>query len=332
MKKILYTCFFVLFSLTGHTQITANGNSGSSMTNYTDGSNNDPIYIWCGDDLNSNAGSLSITPSGTGPFTFRWYYHNEVTSSWSFYSSDSGASSTISNLPSDGYRVEVRNNNNILVGCYTAWVWNMNSEVSANSNPLCDSAELIGNVEVNSSFNYYNPPHSESIITSDTHITVCFTAVHTYVSDLAFYLVGPGGSPTILLSPNPGANGQGPICNSNNDVNGLCFSTLSTNNFNPCIPETGCGNPTACTSNYTGVYGSYGPSHTTIDWSPLYGLNAAQGGWAVQIYDCIGADVGALTNASITFTNLSTSCGGANFISYNSGPISSAINDNSCTA
>src|SRR5690606_39822537 len=100
------------------------------------------------------------------------------------------------------------------------------------------------------------------------------------------------------ISPNPGANGQGPVCNSNNNVNGLCFSTNSTANFNPCLPETACGNTTECLSNYSGVYGTYGPTATPINWSPLYGIDAAQGGWAVQIYDCIGVDVGALTNAS----------------------------------
>src|SRR5690606_7563958 len=123
------------------------------------------------------------------------------------------------------------------------------------------------------------------------------------------------------ISPNPGANGQGPVCNSNNNVNGLCFSTNSTANFNPCLPETACGNTTECLSNYSGVYGTYGPTATPINWSPLYGIDAAQGGWAVQIYDCIGVDVGALTNASITFTNLSTTCGGPTSISHNSGNI-----------
>src|SRR5690554_2659583 len=331
MRSILYIYICMLSVVIGNAQITANGNSGSSMTNYTNGTPNDPIYIWCGEELGSNAGSLSITPVGAGPFTFRWYFHNEVTSTWNLYNTSSGMSSTISNLPSDGYRVEVRNNNNVLVGCHTAWVWNINAELTADADPTCDSAELIGDVAATSSFTYYNPPPSEAIITANTQITVCFSAVHTYVSDLAFYLVGPGGA-TVLLSPNPGANGQGAICNSNNNVNMLCFSTMSSTNFNPCIPETGCGNATTCESNYQGIYGTYGPGNTPINWSTLYGLNAAQGGWAVQIYDCIGADVGALTNASITFTNLSTTCGGSNFISYNSGPISSTINDNSCTA
>src|SRR5690606_29446660 len=291
MKNVIYICFFVLFSITVNSQITANGNSGTSWTNYTDGSTSDPIYIWCGEDLNSNAGSLTITPSGAGSFTFRWYFHNEVTSNWSLYSTSVGSSSTISNLPSDGYRVEVRDASNNIVGCYTAWVWNLNTEITADSDPACDSADLLGSIGSTSSFTYYNPPASEAFITANTQITVCFSAIHTYVSDLAFYLVAPGGSPTILLSPNPGAHGQGAICNSNNDVNSLCFSTMSSVNFNPCIPETGCGAATNCTSNYTGVFGTYGPGNTAINWSGLYGINAAQGGWAVQIYDCIGADV-----------------------------------------
>src|SRR5690606_12135074 len=113
------------------------------------------------------------------PFTFRWYYHNEITASWNLYSTDAGTSSTISNLPSDGYRVEIRDSANNLVGCYTAWVWNMNAEVTADANPDCDSADLMGSVDVNSSFTYYNPPPSDAIITADTQITVCFSATHT---------------------------------------------------------------------------------------------------------------------------------------------------------
>src|SRR5690606_8562802 len=67
-------------------------------------------------------------------------------------------------------------------------------------------------------------------------------------------------------------------------------------------------------------------------WSSLIGCNAAAGGWAVQIYDCIGQDVGSLTNAQITFSNLTSICGSPTSISYGSGAINSAINDNSCTA
>ncbi|MFL5753144.1 MAG: gliding motility-associated C-terminal domain-containing protein, partial [Bacteroidia bacterium] len=62
----------------------------------------------------------------------------------------------------------------------------------------------------------------------------------------------------------------------------------------------------------------------------LYGCDAAEGGWQVQIYDCIGADVGALTSSSISFSG-NGGCG-ASTITYNSGAINSAINDNACSA
>ncbi len=327
MKSLLLLVSILLFSGIAHAQLTANGNSGVTTTAYTNGAPNDPIYIWCADGLLNNTASLTATPtSGTGPFTFDWFFHNEVTSSWVSYSSSSGATSTISNLPSDGYRVQIYDNGGNLVGCYIAWVWNMNSEVTANQTPsACDATNLSGAINVNGSFTYYNPPPPESIIDANTEITVCFSANHTWVSDLAFYLVGPTscGSPTILLSPNPGAIGQGTVCNSGDNVNNLCFTTSPAGNLDVCNPAP---------STLSGTYSSYGPANTPINWAPLFGCNAAQGGWAVQIYDCIGLDVGALTNANISFSNLATSCGSPSTINYTSGAINSAINDNSCSA
>lgn len=320
-------------------QLSPNGNSGSFTTAYTNGSPNDPIYIWCATGLTNNTASLTATPvSGTGPWTFNWFYHNQTNSSWTAYSTYSGATSTISNLPSDGYRVQIYDNGGVLVGCYTSWVWNMNGEVTASQSPIaCNGSNLTGTVAANGSFTYYNPPPPESLISASTQINVCFSATHTYVSDLAFYLVGPVscGSPTILLSPNPGANGQGSICNSNNNVSNLCFTNAASPNFNPCN-ENCCGflcfDITGCASNYSGTYDSYGPTSTLINWSALYGCNAAQGGWRVQIYDCIAEDVGSLTNATVSFSNLTSVCGSATSLSYTSGAINSAINDNSCSA
>lgn len=337
MKFILFIySVFSVFSVFG--QLTANGNSGMQSTSYTNGSPNDPIYIWCAEGIGINTASLTATPtSGTGPWTFNWYFHNETSSSWEPYFSQSGTSSTINNVPSDGYRVQIYDNNGVAVACHTAWVWNMNADLSVSQNTTsCNSTNLNGALTVAGSFTYYNPPPPESLITSNTNITVCFSGTHSYVSDLAFYLVGPPsiGSPTVLLSPNPGANGQGSVCNSNNNVNNLCFSSASTNTFDPCDEEC-CGflclSITSCTSNYTGTYGRYGPGNTPINWAPIYGANAAEGGWAVQIYDCIGSDVGSLTNATVSFSNLSSICGGASTITYSSGAINSSINDNSCT-
>jgi gliding motility-associated-like protein len=329
--KTIFTQFFsaILISLLGFNlfaQITPNGNSGSSTTSYTNGAANDPIYIWCADGLSNNTASLTANaPSGVGPFTYSWFFHDQSNFSWTPYFTEVGPSSTISNLPSDGYRVQIYDAGNNLVGCYIAWVWNMNSDVAASNTPTaCNGSNLSGVVSVNGTFTYYNPPPPESLINSSTQITVCFSANHTYVSDLAFYLVGPAacGSPTILLSPNPGAIGQNSVCNSGNNVSNLCFTSSPAANLNVCTASVP----------LTGTYSNYGPSNTPINWNPLFGCNAAEGGWRVQIYDCISADVGALNNATITFSNLTSICGSATSITYSSGNINSAINDNSCSA
>jgi gliding motility-associated-like protein len=326
-SKIISSVFFLYLSFISVGQLTPIGNSGNSTTNYTNGAANNPIYIWCADGLSNNTASLTANaPSGVGPYTFNWFYHDQSNFSWTPYFTETGMSSTMLNLPSDGYRVQIYDAGNNLVGCYIAWVWNMNSDVNANNTPTaCNGSNLSGSVNVNGSFTYYNPPPPESLINSSTQINVCFSATHTWVSDLAFYLVGPAacGSPIILLSPNPGAIGQGTVCNSGDNVNNLCFTTSPAGNLNVCAPAP---------ATLSGTYSSYGPSNTPINWNPLFGCNAAEGGWRVQIYDCIGADVGALTNASITFSNLTSICGSPSSISYTSGAINSAINDNSCSA
>ena len=52
-----------------------------------------------------------------------------------------------------------------------------------------------------------------------------------------------------------------------------------------------------------------------------------------KISGCINcADVGSLTNASITFSNLTSLCGSPTSFTYSSGAINSSINDNSCAA
>ena len=326
-SKIISSVFFLYLSFISVGQLTPIGNSGNSTTNYTNGAANNPIYIWCADGLSNNTASLTASaPSGVGPYTFNWFYHDQSNFSWTPYFTETGMSSTLLNLPSDGYRVQIYDAGNNLVGCYIAWVWNMNSDVNANNTPTaCNGSNLSGSVNVNGSFTYYNPPPPESLINASTQINVCFSASHTWVSDLAFYLVGPAacGSPTILLSPNPGAIGQGTVCNSGDNVNNLCFTTSPAGNLNVCAPAP---------ATLSGTYSSYGPTNTPINWNPLFGCNAAEGGWRVQIYDCIGADVGALTNASITFSNLTSICGSPTSISYTSGAINSAINDNSCSA
>ncbi|AWH85374.1 hypothetical protein HYN59_09725 [Flavobacterium album] len=331
MKKIISLALFLLCSLALNAQITPNGNSGSATTAYTNGTPNDPIYIWCNEGLSATTGSLTATyAAATGPFTFKWYYHNQANSSWALYTTQTGTSSTISNLPSDGYRVQIYSGTTLLA-CYNAWVWNLNVQMTASNQPSgCDTTNLSGTVQTTGSFTYYNPPPPEAIITPTTQISVTFNATHTYVSDLGFYLIGPNGV-TIPLMPNPGQTGNpgGGICNSSDNVINFTLNNTSTNFIDVCDPDVP----------LSGTWGGYLAGNplvpTPINWAAFYGVNAAAGGWAVQIYDCIGADVGKLTSASITFTNLDATCNAQQSISYTSGNIAnlptSVINDNSCS-
>jgi gliding motility-associated-like protein len=329
MKKIikLLLLTFVCFNtFKSYAQISAPLANSSVSTAYTNGATNDLIYIFCSSPSVPNTGTLIASPlSGTAPFTFSWYSYNTGTNNWQTYTTTNGATSTISGLASGGYFVTITDAGGSPSGCYRAWVFVNQTIVDAGA-PIngCSPFSLSGNANAVANFVYYNPPANPLIISNTTQIQVCFNATHTWVSDLGFYLVGPPicGSPTVLLSPNPGSIGQGTICNSGNNVVNLCFSTSSTNTLNVCSPAP---------ATLSGTYGRYGPgAGTAINWSPLYGCDANSGGWTVQIYDCIGGDVGTLTNATLSIVGAST-CGSIN-VNYNSGAISSSIADNSCNA
>lgn len=336
------TVFFAFASIGVEAQIFAPNSDQAQPTAYTNGMPNDEIFIFCSPDANGNLvqGELTVFPSLNPPgYTFEWGRYDENTFSYMPILNESGVPfSTITGLTSGGYRVNIMNSNG-QIETFKAWVYvsELEAQLTLTPDPMepgCAPFDLDGTVTAEG-FTYWDPIDPGAapfIVDANTEITVCFSANHSYVSDLGFYLVGPPscGSPTILLSPNPGSNGQGPVCNSNNNVNNLCFTTLPSGNFNPCNaiganflnPN---GNP-GSNSNYTGTFSSYGPpgTPTEIDWSPIFGCNSAEGGWAVQMYDCIAEDVGSLTNATITFSD------GNSTIDYGSGNINSPINDNSC--
>lgn len=164
-------------------------------------------------------------------------------------------------------------------------------------------------------------------VTSSTQISVCFTAEHSWISDLAFHLVGPAscGSPDIILSANPGLNCNSCCTNNDSDpdINNLCFSTTSSDVFYVCDFSP---------NEATGTFGAYGLGAIPIDWTALYGCDVMDAGWAVQIYDCVGSDVGSLTNANMTFIGLDSNGNPQNVNYTTSEGFNSPINDNSCNA
>ncbi|HBF87447.1 MAG TPA: hypothetical protein DDX39_02305 [Bacteroidales bacterium] len=151
---------------------------------------------------------------------------------------------------------------------------------------------------------------SAFLIDASTEIEVCFTATHTYVSDLGYYLIAPDGT-TLELSKAPVT-----ACNSDHNVEDLCFSTTEVTPLNVCNTSL----PTPLTGNFA----------SSNSWNIFYGMEPGQGNWAVQIYDCYGADIGFLTHATMRFTG-NTVNGSVTYF-YDSGVIASNINDNSCDA
>lgn len=366
IKKMKTTHFLYFLLLTiipyfGFSQgITSPNRDFAQLTQYKEespiGSNNwvlmpnnrqDSVFIFCSD--NDNCGTL-VAP-GTGTCTYEWGKYSPS----NFQYVPFAYTQTVTGLQSGGYKVKVNCGGTIT--CYKAWVFcNKTIADVADIQAGCDVFQLSGVADKVADFTVYTPPADPISINSSTQIKVCFTAQHTFVSDLGFYLIAPGygtGCPNATTPGNPGivellpsvaawddgvtglpstvfgcatASQIGTNCNSGNNVQNFCFTT-SLAAGNPALTACVCDLPVPLTGNFA----SAGP------WSTIYGQQvpaplgtAPNCGWSVQIYDCIGQDVGYFTNATITFTGTGA-CGPATHY-YDSGTISSTINDNSCTA
>ncbi|MBC5835991.1 beta strand repeat-containing protein, partial [Flavobacterium bernardetii] len=305
--------------------LTSSSSCGVLETNYSNplysANSNDPIYIF---NSGGNDGNLECPAGVDVATTYNWYKFNPATNSYANYAL--GSTRIQSNLPDGGYLVVRNDAGTITEG--RAWIWNV-----ASSNPnagvdaiVCkgDTHSLNGSIGgLVQTFTHYDPVRRPFIIGPTTRISVRFNATHTYVSDLGFYFVDPSSTITIPLAVN-----QANTCNSGDNVSNLTFSNQGAPAyFNYCSPVVA---PLTGTWNgyYTGTNPTDLPNNTNklINWAPLYGIDANQGGWAVQIYDCVGADIGNLTGATIIFDD-----GFGNIVTYTSGSINVPINDNSCT-
>jgi gliding motility-associated-like protein len=126
-----------------------------------------------------------------------------------------------------------------------------------------------------------------------TEIEVCLsTNDHQVIQDLGYYLVAPDGTTTMPLKRAPMEYDFFGFCNFGSDVNNLCFTTELP------IEDTldVCSEPTPLSGDFA----------ATGDWSILYGMNPAEGGWAVQVKDTAnnrGGIDGSIIHASISFTD-----------------------------
>jgi gliding motility-associated-like protein len=275
------------------------------MTAYTNGAPNDPIFYYQPGQL----GSLTATPpSGTPGWTFAWAKANGST--WvNLITLSNMPSSTMNNLAQGAYRVTITDGNGVVVGCYRAWILQIITLPEVSVETITGDCEgpitLNGSVTLPQVPPHYNLPPDPMIINAQSQITVCFSANHTYVSDLAYHLRGPAscGSPDILLAPSPG------ICNAGDNLNNLCFTNQPAPNFMVCNP--------AMATPLTGTFDSYGAGNTPINWSALNGCDATAAGWRVELWDCVGGDQGTMTMGSLTIVG-TTVCGVPQTVQYTS--------------
>ena len=328
MRSLLFflLCFI---SYSGFSQLyCTNAPNAAVLTNYGTGQIDDSVYYFCTPTVLAD---LEVIPEGGMPgWTFDWQEFNSNTFSWDPLSTDSNVPmSSLTGLPEGGYRVTVTDGLGDIVGCYRLWIVavitpGQGGSLQVTATPFgctgvaLDAIYTPGTPAVTTP--YYTPPPEPIIIDSTTEISVSFSAQHTYVSDLGFYLIGPAscGSPVVTLSPVNYQIGLPMNCNSGNNVDSLTFSNLSNQIFNIC----------ATPAPLSGTYGALG-NGAPIDWSPIDGCDATDPGWQVQIFDCVGLDIGFLTEASVTFNGVSV-CGDTVSHSYASGPIMEPILDNAC--
>jgi hypothetical protein len=207
--KLLLTSIALACVFAAQGQIT--GFVCSELTQYTNTNPNDSIYYYPQNELGS---LLATGSSGVAPYTFSWNYFNLTAGAWSPYFSEVAASSSlIENLQPGAYNVVITDANGTTVGCDNAWIVQYLIGEGGGGGltvdlfpiePSCTQIVLQGVIDINPPWGtggfttgYSNLPPNPMFVDASTAINVCFTGTHTWVSDIAFYLVGPASCGTL---------------------------------------------------------------------------------------------------------------------------------------
>jgi gliding motility-associated-like protein len=165
-------------------------------------------------------------------------------------------------------------------------------------------------------------------ISPNTEIKVCLsTSGHQRNLDMGYYLMAPDGSTIMPLKKGPQEFNFFSPCipvsgGVPGDVTDLCFTTElpSSDTLNVCTQPRP----------MTGTYAATG------DWSTFYGMNPAEGGWAVVVKDTANnrptVNDGNIIKATLTFIDTATATGHLRTINYISGAITIPIIEQANTA
>ncbi len=157
------------------------------------------------------------------------------------------------------------------------------------------------------------------VIGPNTEINVCLaTSGHAFIVDMGYYLVAPDGNTVFTLKKGPMEVDFYNPCTvfppPPGDLDTLCFTTELT------LSDT----LDVCTESRP-IDGTFA---ATGDWSMLYGMNPAEGGWSVMIKDTannMGGIDGDIVYASMSFADTATSTGEYTTVDYYSGTVNIPI-------
>lgn len=105
--------FFLVISLVipvlSLAQLSGPGANAVRFTSYPANPTKDPVFIFCNVSGSQKGTINAVSPGGTAPFNFSWYKWSDITKSFISipFKTESGSSSTATNLDEGGYKVEI---------------------------------------------------------------------------------------------------------------------------------------------------------------------------------------------------------------------------------